>query len=117
MVFLGFIDIDGNVTDTWHSEVVGFTYFSSQGGYEVGSGGLDYRYAVFSDFGAPAMPYKRDLNVIYSDQQWLFNTGMMFHPSQWHTTPYATGARRAVQEDLAWFDETYFTGVTADDDL
>jgi hypothetical protein len=116
VVFLGFVDIDGNVSDTWHSDVVGFTYFSSQGGYAVGSGGLDFRYAIFSDYGAPEMPYKRDLNVIYSEEQWLFNTGMMFEPSQWRTTPYATGARRAVQEDLAWFDESYFTGVTADDD-
>jgi len=117
VVFLGFVDIDGNVSDTWDPDVVGFTYFSSQGGYDVGSGGLDYRYAIFSDFGAPEMPYKRDLNVIYSDEQWLFNTGMMFEPSQWRTTPYATSARRSAQGDLAYFDDTYFTGVTTDDGL
>ncbi len=114
VVFLSFIDINGTESDTWHPGVVGFRYFSAQGGYDVGYGGLDYRYAVFSEFGAPEMPYNRDLNIIYSEDQGWMNTGMMFHPSQWRTTPYATSARRSGREYGA-FDADYFTGWTADD--
>lgn len=115
VIFLGFIDGSGRITDSWHDQVVGFYYFSSQGGYDEGSGGLDYRYAVFSEHGSPEMPYKRDLNIIYSTDQGLFNTGMMLHPDQWWTTPYAQDDRRRVPRNYASFDSSYFTGWTTDD--
>ena len=121
VVFVAFIDIAGNELATWSDAVVGFRYFSSQGGYEVGSGGLDYRYAVFSQHGAPVMPYKRDLNVIESDDQLILHTGVMLHPSRWQPSSYglpvfATSAA-ARTERFSRFDAAYFDGATADDAL
>ncbi len=112
VVFLGYLDLAGNIYETWNPDVVGFYYFSSQGGYDVGAGGLDFRYAVFSDYGAPPMPGKRDLNVIYSTDSDYLNTGKMYHPDGWVPVapppplPGATPSR---------FDPLYFDGRTADD--
>ncbi len=123
VVFLSFIDIEGGESDSWHPDVVGFTYFSSQGGYDPGAGGLDYRYAVFDEFGEPAMPYKRDLHVIYSTDQRYLNTGMMFNPSLWLATSQVRGLRTySLDEDtgvspVSSFDAEYFNGVTFDDQL
>ena len=88
VVFLSYIDETGREYETWNETVIGFRYFSSQGGYDVGQGGLDYRYAIFStdeyeQNGYPDMPYKRDLQVIYSTDQKNFNTGIMWHPTYW----------------------------------
>lgn len=111
VVFLGFIDITGTVYDTWNSDVIGFYYFSSQGGYDVGNGGLDFRYAIFSDYGSPPMPGKRDVNIIYSTNPHYLNTGRMLHPDLWLPTfpaprPFARPS---------FFDSSYFTGHTTDD--
>jgi hypothetical protein len=111
VVFLAFIDLAGTEYDTWNDQVVGFKYFSSQGGYDPGAGGLDYRCAVFSDYGAPTMPCKRDLNVIYSTDQHLLNTGHMFGPAFW-SKAYRRPGRAHV---TTTFDATYFDGVTTDD--
>ncbi|MFH2006928.1 MAG: thrombospondin type 3 repeat-containing protein [bacterium] len=111
VVFLSFIDILGNESATWHPDVIGFRYFSSQGGLAEGAGGLDYRYAIFSDYGAPEMPYKRDLNVIYSTDPGYLNTGMMWHPSDW--IPVSPKPRDYTPPSM--FDAQYFDGVTADD--
>lgn len=85
VVFLAFIDALGREHETWTPDVVGFKYFSAQGGGAVGAGGLDFRYAVFSRHGAPTMPYLRDLNVIYSTDQRYLNTGEMWSPDRWGT--------------------------------
>lgn len=85
VVFLAFIDALGREYATWNSHVIGFKYFSAQGGSAVGAGGLDFRYAVFNRHGSPAMPYKRDLRVIYSTNQRYLNTGEMWSPPQWRT--------------------------------
>lgn len=112
VVFLGFIDIVGNIYDTWNPDVVGFYYFSSQGGFDVGAGGLDYRYAVFSDYGSPPMPGKRDLNVIYSTNTDYLNTGYMFHPDYWVPTNPLPPPPAAVPSR---FDPIFFDGRTTDD--
>lgn len=112
VVFLSFIDIEGNELDTWDESVVGFKYFSSQGGYDVGAGGLDYRYAVFDEYGSPTMPYKRDTGVIYSQDQVYLNTGMMFAPHRWTATTF----QAPMNAVPSVFDPNYFTGVTVDDD-
>lgn len=114
VVLIAFIDAMGNEYAQHNDKVVGFKYFSAQGGFDEGSGGMDYRYLVFSQFGAPKMPYKRDLNVIYSTDQRYLNTGMMWHPKKWTTVsqkPFVTDAPL----DLS-FDAEYFNGKTADDD-
>lgn len=52
VVFIAFVDVDGNEYDTYpdDAKIIGFKYFSSQGRYDYGSGGLDYRYAIFSEY-------------------------------------------------------------------
>ena len=85
VVFLAFIDAAGREYEAWNQDVIGFTYFSAQGGADVGAGGLDFRYAVFSRHGSPPMPYRRDLNIIYSTNQRLLNTGEMWAPGRWST--------------------------------
>jgi len=115
VVFIAFIDIEGNTYDTWNADVVGFKYYSSQGGYDVGSGGMDYRYAVFSDHGSPTMPYNRDLNVIYSTSQTYLNTGVMYMPDQWIDTARTLRGKKNGSGDVSAFDPIYFDGVTTDD--
>ena len=79
---------------------------------EAGQGGFDYRYAVFSKFGCPEMPYKRDCDVIYSTDQKMLTTGTMLSPEFWtHIIPVA---------DLGTTGETvlnrgFFNGLTTDD--
>jgi hypothetical protein len=111
VVFLSFIDIEGTELETWSDRVVGFKYFSSQGGLDEGAGGLDYRYAVFDEYEQPTMPYKRDSGVIYSKDRKYLNTGEMFSPTRWTTTTF-----QAPMHALPTvFDATYFTGRTLDD--
>jgi len=116
VVFLAFIDIDGNESPSWHEGVVGFKYFSSQGGYDAGAGGLDYRYAVFDEFGEPTMPGKRDLHIIYSEDQKYLNTGMLYEPSLWLPSARVLGiSTRSSSGEMSVFDPVYFDGVTFDD--
>lgn len=119
VVFLAFIDINGTEYTTYPDdvEIVGFTYFSSQGRSDPGSGGLDYRWAVFSDHGCPDMPGSRDCNVIWSaDQHWL-NTGVIYHPTHWRPS-YYTMLRTLKNRrggSVSVFDAEYFDGMTTDD--
>jgi len=105
VVFISFVDMNGIEYERYpeNTPIIGFKYFSSQGGSAPGEGGFDYRYAIFSVFhesafcnlhsgvcdekGIPVMPYKRDIHVIYSTNPHYFNTGMMLHPDGWHHTP------------------------------
>jgi hypothetical protein len=116
VVFIAFIDENGDEYESYNDDVIGFLYFSSQGGYDVGAGGLDYRYAIFDEFGTPEMPYKRDLHIIHSADQRILNTGMMFRPDQWLPTTFVSQAsNKAGGPDVSFFDAGYFTGVTYDD--
>lgn len=118
VVFLAFIDKSGKEYSSWNPAVVGFKYFSSQGGYDAGKGGLDYRYAIFSQHGAPPMPYKRDLNVIDSEDQKYLNTGVMYAPALWLATSWSrptTTISTGRPVITSTFDSTTFDGVTADD--
>jgi hypothetical protein len=111
VVFVSFIDIAGHEYPRYEPGMVGFKYFSSQGGYDVGSGGMDFRYAIFEQYGSPPMPGKRDLHVVESDNDHLLNTGMMWAPPRWTSMDYQPPAG-------AWpsaFDPVRFDGRTADD--
>ena len=119
VIFLAFIDKQGKEYTTWNAGVIGFKYFSSQGGYATGAGGLDYRCAIFSQHGSPTMPYKRDLKVIESDKQTTLNTGIMYAPTRWLRTSWskpapspATPPRPLV---FSTFDAKYFAPMTVDD--
>lgn len=112
VTFLGYINSTGKIQPQYNSTVVGFKYFSSQGRAAAGEGGLDYRYAVFSNFGCPQMPYKRDCEVIYSTDQRMLNTGTMLSPRYW------TGIMPQASEETAGetvFNRTFFNGITTDD--
>lgn len=118
VIFLAFIDITGNESSSWHSDVVGFKYYSSQGGYDAGSGGFDERYAVFSQHGSPTMPYKRDTGVLDSDDQRLLNTGVLYAPSRWLPTSWTrvpTSLRWGRPKLSSRFDAAYFAPLTTDD--
>ncbi len=110
VIFISYIDIKGNRLTSWSEDVVGFLYFSAQGGYNAGAGGMDYRYAVFQQHGSPPMPYKRDVNVMESTNQKYLNTGMMYPPALWELPRNPPFAGRDSR-----FDPVYFDGVTVDD--
>ncbi|OGS14409.1 MAG: hypothetical protein A2285_08910 [Elusimicrobia bacterium RIFOXYA12_FULL_57_11] len=111
VVFLNYINAAGEPQPAYNDTVVGFKYFSSQGRATAGDGGFDYRYAVFSKFGCPYMPYKRDCNVIYSIDQKMLNTGTMTSPKYWtHVMPTEDPAAGETV-----FRRNYFNGVTTDD--
>lgn len=112
VTFIAYINITGAVQHEYNSSVVGFKYFSSQGGRNAGSGGFDYRYAVFSKFGCPTMPYKRDCNVIYSADQKMLTTGTMLNPKSWgRLTPLP--APVSLKDTV--FNGNFFDGITTDD--
>jgi hypothetical protein len=108
VVFLAFIDVVGTEYAVWNPDVIGFKYFSSQGGLAVGAGGLDFRYAVFEEHGDPVMPGKRDLHVIYSENPHLLNTGTMWAPDHWIQMDYLPPPDGTASS----FDPQYFDGVT-----
>lgn len=113
VTFLGYINKVGKILPKYDSTVVGFKYFSSQGRLEAGQGGLDYRYAVFSKFGCPEMPYRRDCEVIYSKDQRMLNTGTMLAPKFWTgVKPDAASAAPGAETVL---NRSYFLGLTTDD--
>ena len=97
VTFLAFLDRDGTEYESYPSdvsiEIIGFKYFSAQGGYDIGSGGMDYRWAIFDDYDTPAPSFcssKRcDKNIIFSRRDNYLNVGMMWHPDKWdNTAPY-----------------------------
>lgn len=83
VVFLSFIDIKGQDVPRYNSSVAGFRYFGAQGKGKKGEGGMGFRHAFFSQFGCPNVPYKRDCNIIYSEDSRLLNVGQMRHPKDW----------------------------------
>jgi hypothetical protein len=112
VTFISYIGKTGKLLSSYGPDVVGFKYYSSQGLRETGKGGLDYRYAVFSKYGCPEMPYKRDCNVIYSTDQRMLNTGTMLAPKFWTgVKPQAS----ASAEGETVLNRTFFNGITTDD--
>jgi len=112
VTFIGYINNTGKMLPKYDPTVVGFKYFSSQGLKDAGQGGFDYRYAVFSKYGCPEMPYKRDCNVIYSADQKYLNTGTMLAPAFWTGVKpqAASGASGATV-----LNRSFFNGITTDD--
>lgn len=82
MLFLNYLDKEGNDLEAYSSDVAGFKYYSSQG--TETNGGFDYRWAFFGDL-RPTLPEgrKRDVNVIRSTKRAYLNTGHMWVPEEW----------------------------------
>jgi hypothetical protein len=112
VTFIGYIDIKGVIQPKYNAGVAGFKYFSSQGEAAAGEGGFDYRYAIFSKYGCPEMPYKRDCDVIYSTDEKMLTTGTMLSPGFWEhpVVSHAPG----VHKDTV-LNKKFFDGLTTDD--
>jgi hypothetical protein len=115
VTFLSFIDASGQKLQKYGTSVVGFQYFSAQGKSAIGSGGFDFRDAVFSQFGCPVMPIKRDCGVIYSTSQVYLNTGQMLAPAYWQTPKIKAQAEDSTRSADSEFNAAYFNGLTTDD--
>ena len=116
VIFINYLNANGKEQTHYSKDVIGFKYFSSQGGAEAGKGGFDYRYAIFSKHGCPTInsTVKRDCNVIYSENQNYLNTGMMTSPKYWTGEKPDAGKFYGM---TTVFDGNYFNGKTTDDDL
>jgi len=118
VVFLGYIDKNGELLPTYSGDVAGFKYFSSQG--RADSGGLGYRYAFFAKSGCPKLPEdkKRDCGIIYSENQRLLNVGHMLSPKFWDRKRRDVALKFAAAAPKGFtgtFDEIFFDGKTTDD--
>ncbi len=114
-VLISFIDINGKEYEKHNSSVVGFKYFSGQGKSAPGTGGLDYRYAIFSKHGCPdTMPYLRDCGVIYTKNRKSLNTGRMWAPSSWEKKRKNQTLRLASDGYQTKFNAEKFSGETTD---
>lgn len=83
VLFISYIDKDGNELKKYSDKVKGFKYFSSQG-KGIGNGGFGYRYAFFgNDCPVVEAGKKRDCGLIYSEKQSLLNCGYMLLPKYW----------------------------------
>jgi hypothetical protein len=117
VIFLGYIDKEGEVLSTYSSDVAGFKYFSAQG---RNPGGLGYRYAFFEKFGCPSLPEgkKRDCGVIYSENSRILNAGHMFLPSLWNKKKRDLALKFSAATPKGFegeFDAKFFDGMTTDD--
>lgn len=113
VVFLGFIDVDGNVQPEYNDKVAGFKMFSSQGKSPETPSGLDFRYVLFHprvqpgyDFTTKRMWYP---SAILSPNQKYLNCGHMWHPSRWNKSIRPGISRLAAfVGPRTKFDSSYF---------
>ena len=101
--FLAFLDEAGNEYEEYPTnsniQIIGFKYFSSQGRYDVGKGGFDYRWAIFSTYDTPSFCASRkcDTGIIKSTNIQYLNTGMMWNPEHWDSSAqYYPGNKKAI---------------------
>jgi len=83
-VFLSYIDRKGDDVSAYdENRVAGFRYFSAQGANKP-DGGLDYRWAYFSNFcPLPNASRPRDCGVIRNFSERYLNAGFMYSPERW----------------------------------
>jgi Thrombospondin type 3 repeat len=111
VIFISFIDINGTEYTTYNENVVGFRYFSAQGGSTPGYGGLFYKNAIFD--GAGTAPDGWDSNIIRSANQNYLPTGLIYHPDYWLPTIYQKESfkkKKGFDPQVSFFDSEYFTG-------
>jgi hypothetical protein len=122
VIFLSYLDKDGNELKSFSAQVAGFEYFSSQG-KGAPDGGLGYRWAFFSDKGCPTLPgnRKRDCGIIHSENSNLLVGGYLKTPKAWDQGKAAEQilrAHEATEPELTTdgvFNLNFFNGVTTDD--
>lgn len=115
VVFMGFIDRWGKIYSYYNTKVIGFKYFSAQGGRGVGEGGYDFRYAVFKQHGCPdTLPGKRDCGIVYSSNQKYFTAGRMWAPKSWKRPQKIYSHQDVESLGVSVFDSQFFNGQTTD---
>lgn len=111
VIFLAYLDNQGNEVLTYSPGVTGFKYFSSQ---QTETHGLGFRYALF-DGNCMQLSGGRqpDCRVIRSPSQRLLNTGYALMPSLWmHVAAEPRAGFGEPPEGM--FDAAYFDGHSAD---
>lgn len=84
VVFIGYLKADYKEAVEFSDEVLGFKYFSAQGGRDTG--GFGYRYAYFDGYCPERQTGKpRDCKLIKSDDVGLFSMGRLYSPEHWRT--------------------------------
>jgi hypothetical protein len=107
VVFMGFINRQYEIEDSYSERVAGFKYFSAQneGRQYLANGdqvkypaGFGYRWAFFDGFcPTPVQGKPRDCGVFLSVDQEILNTGYMLHPTYW----MVENATRKIRLDIA----------------
>jgi hypothetical protein len=116
VVFMAFIDEKGRELPRYSAAVAGFKYFGAQGRGKVGEGGFGFRHAFFSKNGCPNVPFKRDCNVLFSDNPRVLNVGQLFAPADWKHVPLNTDAiDESLPDDHLAVSPESFDGLTTDD--
>jgi len=123
VVFLSFIDKNGDDLNNYSSDVAGFRYFSSQGKADRPGGGLGYRWAFFSDKGCPKLTdgRKRDCGVRRSEENGILAGGYVSIPTSWDREKANSAIldnNEASDPELlieGTFNSEYFRGETTDD--
>jgi len=122
VIFLNYLDKDGNELQKFSPQVAGFRYFSSQG-KGAPDGGFGYRWAFFSDMGCPDLSgnRKRDCGIIHSENSNLLVGGFLKMPKAWDQKKAAAQFLQ-VHESVdprftteGVFNSDFFSGVTTDD--
>jgi hypothetical protein len=121
VIFLSFLDSNGNEMPTYSGKVAGFKYFSSQGKEQ--DGGFGYRWAFFSNAGCPTLspPKRRDCGIIRSEENGYLAGGYVLSPKDWDNDKANTAI--ISNNDMTdpslttegQFNSDFFTGVTTDD--
>ena len=100
VVFLSFIDKDGNDLPSYSAAVKGFRDFTVQGEGSADAG-FTYRWAYFDPYCPAKNPNKpRDCGVISSSNQSLLNTGYMYDPQQWPDAQKIQQILQAMRTDF-----------------
>jgi hypothetical protein len=107
--FLGYLDKSLKWTDKYDvGRIVGFLYFSSQGGH-ASNGGFGYRWAIFKDSKSdqnrviceimPTLSARLDCNLGGVDPQ--VRAGRLWHPSKWNAARPAQLRNEIIKEITA----------------
>ena len=104
-VFLGYLDKSLNWTSRYQQDVVGFLYFSSQGGHGA-DGGFNYRWAIFKGSKdrnnrdicgvMPSLSAKIDCH--FGGIERKVRVGRLWHPSRWNAARPAQFQQEVAQQ-------------------
>jgi hypothetical protein len=97
VVFLGFLTRDSTLLATHDASVVGFRYFSAQGGSDNGFG---YRNAFFTGNCPTRSSLPTDCNIMRSPNRALLNLGRMWEPARWDYLNAVAGRKARTRSAL-----------------